>query len=184
MHAVTQRQHVNPSCSKRAGCDHADAMAAGERKKKGACTHGATGVSETELHGDSNRAGGRKACGSPATAGLFPRVQCLWRRRRMLGRSSENRILGAFRQSTQVKEGHCVAGSKLGIGCPAVAIELGAWLRRARMQICSVADSISSRIWRSVSTPLSLPSEIMSRLSVPLPFNMARTTIVLYQLQR
>ena len=89
-HAVTQGEHVNPSCSKRAGCDHADAMA-GEKKER---AHMGGGASQ-KRNCTETATGGRKAASGQRPAARRPRavewpfrwVQCLWRRRRMLGRS-------------------------------------------------------------------------------------------------
>lgn len=156
---------------------HADAMA-GE-KKKGACTHGAEG----RRNCTETATGGRKARSGPWT------VDRPFRRVLVATKADAGSVVGepdprsfSLDNAGRVKEGHGVAGSKLGIGCPAVAIEQGEEVLSSSGGASGCAATLPAPCSNamlpigsclgfggSVSTPLSLASEIMSKVKIWLP---------------
>lgn len=101
-------------------CSHACGRNGRREKKRSVHTWGG---GASELHGDSNRR--QESAQWPVDGGsAFSKGACgdeggCWVARRRTGSSQ------LFVRERRVKEGHGVAGSKLGIGCPPVAIEQG-----------------------------------------------------------
>ena len=156
------------------------------RREKGTCTHGRRGVSETELHGDSNRrqeSGQRPAASGLATAGrgvafsvgaVFVATKA--DARSIVGepdpRSFSSEYAGKRRPLRRRlnarnwmlcgshRAGEEILSSGQVVRCPALRAKRLRCKAGRAVHECNVADRILSRIWRSVST--SCPPQVRS----------------------